>query len=134
MELHRKLLHHSFSLSFDEKQYPCTYIDGHRRARKPGFGISEGVKLKLQRLVRTFIYYFQMANDKDADHSTRMLWVHTCGTSIFYHMGLVAREVSFAVGLPADISGASFVDSFCYLCFMSVMLSCLFIAALWSPA
>ena len=29
--------------------------------------------------------------------------------------------------------GASFVDHFCYLCFMFVMLSCLFIAALCSP-
>ena len=26
------------------------------------------------------------------------------------------------------------MDLFCYLCFVSVMLSCLFIAALWSPA
>ena len=26
------------------------------------------------------------------------------------------------------------MDHFCYLCFMSVMLSCLFFAALWSPA
>ena len=26
------------------------------------------------------------------------------------------------------------MDPFCYLCFVSVMLSCLFIAALWSPA
>ena len=26
------------------------------------------------------------------------------------------------------------MDHFCYLCFMSVMLSCLFIAALWLPA
>ena len=26
------------------------------------------------------------------------------------------------------------MDHFCYLCFMFVMLSCLFIAALWSPA
>ena len=25
------------------------------------------------------------------------------------------------------------MDHFCYLCFMSVMLSCLFFAALWSP-
>ena len=33
-------------------------------------------------------------------------------------------------------SGASFVDPFCCLCFIliSVMLSCLFHAALWSPA
>ena len=31
-------------------------------------------------------------------------------------------------------SGAYFVDPFCYLCFMSVMLSRLFIATLWSPA
>ena len=30
--------------------------------------------------------------------------------------------------------GASFVDHFCNLCFVSVMLTCLFIAALWSPA
>ena len=31
--------------------------------------------------------------------------------------------------------GVSFVDQFCYLCFFRVvMLSCLFIAALWSPA
>ena len=30
--------------------------------------------------------------------------------------------------------GASFVDHFCYFCFVFVMLSCLFIAALWSPA
>ena len=30
--------------------------------------------------------------------------------------------------------GASFVDHFCYLCFVFVMLSCLFITALWSPA
>ena len=29
---------------------------------------------------------------------------------------------------------ASFVDLFCYLCFVSSMLSCLFIAALWSTA
>ena len=27
-----------------------------------------------------------------------------------------------------------FVDPFCYICFVFVMLSCLFIAALWSPA
>ena len=26
------------------------------------------------------------------------------------------------------------MDPFCYLCFVSVMLSCLFIAALWSSA
>ena len=26
------------------------------------------------------------------------------------------------------------MDCFCYLCFVSVMLSCLFIAALWPPA
>ena len=26
------------------------------------------------------------------------------------------------------------MDHFCYLCFVFVMLSCLFIAALWSPA
>ena len=26
------------------------------------------------------------------------------------------------------------MEPFCYLCFMFVMLSCLFIAALWSPA
>ena len=30
--------------------------------------------------------------------------------------------------------GASFVDPFCYLCFVSVTLSFLFLAALWSPA
>ena len=30
--------------------------------------------------------------------------------------------------------GASFVDPFCYLCFVSVILSFLFLAALWSPA
>ena len=30
--------------------------------------------------------------------------------------------------------GASFVDHFCFLCFVFVMLSCLFIATLWSPA
>ena len=30
--------------------------------------------------------------------------------------------------------GASFVDHFCYLCFVFVMLSCLSISALWSPA
>ena len=30
--------------------------------------------------------------------------------------------------------GASFMDPFCYLCFEFVMLSCLFIAALWSSA
>ena len=32
--------------------------------------------------------------------------------------------------------GASFVDPFCYLCFMLVIVmpSCLFLAALWSPA
>ena len=29
--------------------------------------------------------------------------------------------------------GASFVDPFCYLCFF-IILSCLFLAALWSPA
>ena len=26
------------------------------------------------------------------------------------------------------------MDHFCYLCFVFVMLSCLFVAALWSPA
>ena len=26
------------------------------------------------------------------------------------------------------------MDHFCHLCFMSVILSCLFLAALWSPA
>ena len=31
-------------------------------------------------------------------------------------------------------AGASFVDPFCYLCFVSAMLSCLFIAAVQSPA
>ena len=30
--------------------------------------------------------------------------------------------------------GTSFVDHLCYLCFVFVMLSRLFIAALWSPA
>ena len=30
--------------------------------------------------------------------------------------------------------GASFVDHFCHLCFVFVMLSCLPIAAFWSPA
>ena len=30
--------------------------------------------------------------------------------------------------------GYSLVDAFCYLCFMSVMLSCLYLADLWSPA
>ena len=30
--------------------------------------------------------------------------------------------------------GTSFVDHLCYLYFVFVMLSCLFIAALWSPA
>ena len=34
----------------------------------------------------------------------------------------------------SQVAIASFVDHFCYLCFMSVMLSCLFFAALWSPA
>ena len=29
---------------------------------------------------------------------------------------------------------ASFVDLFCYLCFVFIMFSCLFIVALWSPA
>ena len=28
----------------------------------------------------------------------------------------------------------SFVDLFCYLCFVFFMFSCLFIVALWSPA
>ena len=32
--------------------------------------------------------------------------------------------------------GASYADSFCYLCFVFffILLSCLFLAALWSPA
>ena len=30
--------------------------------------------------------------------------------------------------------GTSFVDNLCYLCLVLVMLSCLFIAALWSTA
>ena len=34
----------------------------------------------------------------------------------------------------SQVAIASFVDHFCYLCFMSGMLSCLFFAALWSPA
>ena len=36
------------------------------------------------------------------------------------------------VDTPGKAQGtiASFVDHFCYLCFMSVMLSCLFFAAL----
>ena len=32
------------------------------------------------------------------------------------------------------LTGASFVDPFCYLCFVFFMLSCLFFAALRSPA
>ena len=32
------------------------------------------------------------------------------------------------------MTGTSFVDHLCYLCLVFVMLSCLFIAALWSPA
>ena len=32
------------------------------------------------------------------------------------------------------LANVNFVDLFCYLCFVSVMLLCLFIATLWSPA
>ena len=42
---------------------------------------------------------------------------------------------TFATLLIIDyFTGRSFVDHFCYLCFVCVMLSCLFIAALWSSA
>ena len=34
----------------------------------------------------------------------------------------------------SQVAIASFEDHFCYLFFKSVMLSCLFFAALWSPA
>ena len=47
------------------------------------------------------------------------------------------RELSFWINLAGPFQGgASFVNPFCYLCFMFVfvMLSCLFLAALWSPA
>ena len=43
-------------------------------------------------------------------------------------------EMSLNVSLHGFSNGAFFVDHFCYLCFVSVMLSCLSIAALWSPA
>ena len=32
------------------------------------------------------------------------------------------------------LGDTSFADHFCHLCLVFVMLSCLFIAALWSPA
>ena len=39
-----------------------------------------------------------------------------------------------AVTAPKYKVRTSFVDPFCYLCFVSVMLPCMYIAALWSPA
>ena len=33
-----------------------------------------------------------------------------------------------------EFAYTSFVDHLCFLCLVSAMLSCLFIAALWSPA
>ena len=46
---------------------------------------------------------------------------------------LLISRVLWKVYLPFQ-GGASFVDHFCYLCFVLVMFSCLFIAALWLPA
>ena len=45
-------------------------------------------------------------------------------------------EVGTEIVLLTVQGGASFVDPFCYLCFVFVfvILSCLFPAALWSPA
>ena len=67
-----------------------------------------------------------------------------------FHVNQTSRCVLIRVRLvplnmfkPSSVSfcwpiqgGDSFVDPFCYLCFMfsSVMLSCLFLAALWSPS
>ena len=38
------------------------------------------------------------------------------------------------VDLGRKANKTSFVDHLCYLCCVFVMLSCLFIAAMWSPA
>ena len=56
--------------------------------------------------------------------STRAVWLEK-----------VNKQISFFNDRSkVSVQGVtSFVDHFCYLCFLFVMLSCLFIAVLWSP-
>ena len=46
------------------------------------------------------------------------------------------KKIGYNINVLATdcMLGGSFVDCFCYLCLVFVMLTCLFIAALWSPA
>ena len=61
---------------------------------------------------------------------------------VLIHSELRARLARRKTGLSPPLKyfygpfqgGTSFVDHLCYLCLLFVMLSCLFIAALWSPA
>ena len=64
---------------------------------------------------------------------------HLC---VLIHIGTKGEDGTVNMFKPSSDfywtfeGGASFVDSFCYLCFMIVfvMLFCLFLAAFWSPA
>ena len=78
-------------------------------------------------------------------HSEETFWtrVHQTGSSLFskipvYEEDSASAETLACHGIQTSVvpfqGGISFVDCFCYLCYVSVMLSCLFIAALWSPA
>ena len=46
-------------------------------------------------------------------------------------VGTVKKFKPSSKNVFTDQGGAFFVDHFCYLCFVFVMLSCLYIAALW---
>ena len=52
----------------------------------------------------------------------------------FKKMDNTASQPSAATKIWLVTDHSKVVYSFCYLCFVFVMLSCLFIAALWSPA
>ena len=54
-------------------------------------------------------------------------------TAILFVLFIVTNKKIKMKNSESDIR-ASFVDHYCYLGFVFVMLSCLVIAALWSPA
>ena len=49
-------------------------------------------------------------------------------------MGCNGIAILYCVMSQLGRQEASFVDHFCHLCFVFVMPSCFFIAAMWSPA
>ena len=53
--------------------------------------------------------------------------------SKFFSVPIILKYDAWIYRKKRKKKSASFVDPFCYLCFVSDMLSCLFIEALWSP-